>query len=82
MRLAALDGWFAAVPDEAALAARLRGLTADDNLAVRGAAIEKLGQLHRAADLTFLEELAEREPNENLARAAREAVERIRAFNR
>jgi aminopeptidase N len=82
VRLAALDGWFAAVTDEAALAARLRGLTTDDNLAVRGAAIEKLGQLHRAADLTFLEELGEREPNENLARAAREAVERIRAFNR
>jgi HEAT repeat protein len=81
VRLAALEGWFRVAPDVAALAARLRELTADDNLAVQGDAIEKLGKLHRAADREFLEDLAESEPNENLAQAAREAAELIRAFN-
>ena len=81
VRLAALDGWFAAARDLPALAGRLRELTADGNLAVREAAIEKLGRLHRADDLPLLERLAADEPNENLARAAREAVELIRAFN-
>ena len=82
VRLAALDGWFRVAPDVAALAARLRELTADDNLAVQGDAIEKLGKLHREADREFLEQLAESEPNENLAQAARAAVELIQAFNR
>ncbi len=81
VRLAALDGWFAAARDLPPLAARLRELTADGNLAVQGAAIEKLGQLHRAEDLPFLERLAAEELNENLARAARDAVELVRAFN-
>lgn len=82
VRLAALDGWARAAADSPALAERLRELAADDNLAVRGAAIERLGGLHRAADLPFLEQLAAAEPNENLARAAREASELIRAFHR
>ena len=82
VRLAALDGWFRAAPEAPALAARLRELTADDNLAVRGAAIEKLGQLHRATDLAFLEQIAASEPNENLAQAARQAVELVQAFSR
>ena len=82
IRLAALDGWFRAAPEAGDLPTRLRELTGDDNLAVQGAAIEKLGQLHRAADLPFLEQLAADEPNENLAQAARDAVETIRAFNR
>ncbi len=81
VRLAALDGWFRADPADKDLGARLRELTADDNLAVRGDAIEKLGQLHRAADLPFLERLAAAEPNENLAQAARDAAEVIRAFD-
>jgi aminopeptidase N len=81
VRLAALDGWFAAARDLPALAARLSELTADGNLAVQGAAIDKLGQLHRAADLPLLERLAADELNENLARTARDAAELIRAFN-
>jgi aminopeptidase N len=80
LRMAALDGWFRAAPADPALPGRLRELARDRNLFVRGAALEKLGALHRPADVAFLKELAASEPDPNLALAARTAAEEIEAF--
>jgi aminopeptidase N len=79
LRIAALDGWFRAAPADPALPGRLRELARDRNLFVRGAAVEKLGLLHRAADATFLRDLAA-DPDPNLAASARAAAEEIEAF--
>jgi HEAT repeat protein len=80
VRLAALDGWFRAAPEDAALASQLRKMTRDRNGNVRTDALEKLGQLHRRQDLDFLEKYAREEPDPNLSQAARDAIEEIEAF--
>jgi len=80
VRIAALDGWVRAAPADASLSARLQELANDRNLTVRMHAIVTLGQLHRATDIRFLEELATKEPDLSIAAAARAAVEEIRAF--
>ncbi len=79
-RLAALDGWLRAAPDDPALAQRLREMAYDSSLTVRGDAIEKLGQLHRSEDIGFLEDLADTDPDQNLAVAARQAAGLIQGF--
>ena len=79
-RLAALEGWLRAAPEDPALAQRLREMAYDSSLTVRGDAIEKLGQLHRSEDVSFLEKLAVTDPDRNLAGAAREAVDLIQSF--
>ncbi len=79
-RLAALDGWLQAAPDDPALAQRLREMAYDSSLTVRGDAIEKLGQLHRSEDIGFLEDLADTDPDQNLAVAARQAADLIQGF--
>ncbi len=81
LRQAALDGWTRATPSDPDLAARLRELAADDNLTMRSDALSRLGDLHRADDLPFLDAIATGEPDPNLARAARDAAATIRAFN-
>jgi aminopeptidase N len=81
VRLAALDGWLRAAPEDPRLWARLRELTADGNRKVRSDALKKLTGLHRAADLPFLRELAEGEDDPDLARAARDAAEEGGAFS-
>jgi HEAT repeat protein len=80
LRLAALDGWFRAAPEDPALAAELRRMTRDRNGNVRSDAIARLGRLHRGEDLDFLRKYAEEEPDPNLAQAARDAIEEIEAF--
>lgn len=80
VRLAALDGWFRAAPEDRALAAALRKMTRDRNGSVRADALEKLGHLHRRQDLDFLEKYAMEEPDPNLSQAAFEASEEIEAF--
>jgi len=80
VRLAALDGWFRAAPEDPELARRLRAMTRDRNDNVRGDALEKLGRLHRRQDLEFLEKYAEEEPNPNFSQAARDAIDEIQAF--
>jgi HEAT repeat protein len=80
VRLAALDGWSRAAPADEALAARLRGLVHDRTSNVRAAAIGKLGEMHREEDLAFLRDFAAEEPDNDLAAAARAAVEGIEAF--
>jgi len=79
-RLAALEGWLRAAPEDPALAQRLREMAYDSSLTVRGDAIEKLGQLHRGEDVGFLENLAVSDPDPNLAGAASEAVDLIQSF--
>ena len=78
--MAALEAWIQAAPEDPALPARLRELTADRNRNVREDAIEKLGQLQRQEDVAFLKELAGSEPDPALAEAARSAVADIEAF--
>jgi hypothetical protein len=80
-RLAALDGWVRAAPEDPALAQRLQEMAFDSSLTVRGDAIGKLGQLHRSEDVAFLEKLAVTDPDRNLARAAREAADLIQDFH-
>jgi HEAT repeat protein len=80
VRLAAVDGWSRAGAAGATLAARLRELAYDRTLYVRLDAIEKLGALHRAEDLPFLEKLATEDPDTSLAQVAREAAKEIEAF--
>jgi hypothetical protein len=80
LRVAALEGWHRAAPGDPALAARLRDLTADRNRSVRETALEKLGTLHRADDVSFLRAFADAEPDPSLAQKAREAIEEIEAF--
>lgn len=80
VRLAAVDGWFRAVPEDPALAGLLRDMTRDRNGNVRADALDRLGRLHRRQDLDFLREYALEEPNPNLAQAARDAMAEIEAF--
>lgn len=80
VRLAALDGWFRIVQDEAELAAALRKLSHDRNANVRSAALVMLGQLHRTDDLRFLQKFASDEPDPGLAVLARDAAAEIEAF--
>ncbi|MFQ5695294.1 MAG: HEAT repeat domain-containing protein, partial [Terriglobia bacterium] len=80
VRVAALEAWFHAAPGDQGLATRLRELVDDRNRNLRGKALELLGKLHRADDAAFLEDFAAREPDPNLALAAREALDEIQAF--
>ena len=80
VRLAALDGWLRAAPEDPRLVARLRELAGDRNRRVRAEAIERLGKLHRAEDLPFLKQVAADEDDPNLARAARDAAAEIEPF--
>ena len=80
VRLAALDAWVRAFPNDPGLPARLRDLASDRHRGVRAAALQKLGALHRAEDLAFLKAYADAEPDPNLAVAARGAAEAIEAF--
>jgi aminopeptidase N len=80
VRLAALDGWFRAAPEDPALAAELRRMTRDRNGNVRSDSLEKLGHLHRNQDLDFLEKYATEEPDPNLSQSARDAIEEIEEF--
>jgi aminopeptidase N len=82
LRLAALDGWFAAAPDDPKLAIELRRLASDRNGGVRSAALEKLGRLHRREDLAFLKEYVAAQANPSLANTARNAIDEIEAFLR
>jgi aminopeptidase N len=79
-RLAAAEGWIRVAPEDPALAQRLREMAYDPSLTVRGDAIGKLGQLHRGEDVEFLQQIATTDPDSNLAKAARDAVELIQAF--
>ena len=80
VRMAALDGWFRAAPNDPRLASLLRKMTGDRNRSVRFAALKKLGKLHRRKDLGFLRQYAVEEPDPNLAQEARNAIEMIAAF--
>jgi aminopeptidase N len=79
VRLAALDGWIAAAPDDPRLAERLRALTADRNRQIREAAIERLAALHHADDRPLFEKLAA-DPDETVAEYGRAALEELDAF--
>jgi HEAT repeat protein len=81
-RVAALDGWIRAAPEDPDLALRLREMAYDRSLTVRGEAIGKLGQLHRGGDVAFLEEIAANDPDSNIASAAKGAADRILGFTR
>ena len=80
VRLAALDAWVRASPNDPALPGRLRDLASDRHRGVRASALQKLGALHRSEDVAFLKAYADAEPDQNLAVAARGAAEAIEAF--
>jgi aminopeptidase N len=80
VRVAALQGWLRAAPDDPALGPRLRELARDRNRSVRQAALQALGQRHRAEDREFLETYAREEPDPSLARDARAAADAVAAF--
>ena len=80
VRLAALDGWFRIVQDEAELAAALRKLSHDRNTNLRSTALVLLGQLHRTDDLKFLQKFASDEPDPGLAVLARDEAAEIETF--
>ncbi len=80
-RLAALEAWVRAAPNDKQLAGALRELTRDDDAEVRGSALELLGRLHRDEDKAYLLKYAEEEIDPNLAKAARLAAEEIAGFN-
>ncbi|MFY9552139.1 MAG: hypothetical protein WAU32_13385, partial [Thermoanaerobaculia bacterium] len=79
VRLAALNGWVAAAPEDPSLAGRLRTLTSDRNRSVRLDAIQKLGKLHRAEDVELLESLT-RDPDANVSQFAKDGIEELRQF--
>jgi aminopeptidase N len=81
VRVAALEGWMAASPNDPRLAEKLRALTADRNRTVREKAIPALGKLHHASDLPLFEKLAE-DPDPTAASYARDAIEEIEAFTK
>jgi aminopeptidase N len=80
VRLAALQGWLDAAPEDARLGESLRLLTRDRNRGVRATAIETLGKLHHAEDVKPLREIAESDPDPSIAQEARDALEEIEAF--
>jgi HEAT repeat protein len=80
VRLAALQGWLDAAPEDARLSESLRLLTRDRNRGVRATAIETLGKLHHAEDVKPLREIAESDPDPSIAQEARDALEEIEAF--
>ena len=57
VRIAAMNGWLAAAPNDPSLASNLRTLASDRNRSVRLAAIQAIGKLHRAEDRALLEAL-------------------------
>jgi HEAT repeat protein len=79
VRLAALNGWEAAGPEDPKLAAALRDLTSDRNRSVRLAAIQKLGKLHRTGDRPLLEALA-KDPDPNVVQFANDGLEELDGF--
>ncbi len=80
-RVAALEGWARAAPNDEALAARLRALSRDDDADLRGSALQLMGRLHRAEDRPYLLSYAAEEADLNLANLARLAAEEIANFN-
>ena len=80
IRQIAIEGWARAAPHDAALQRALRELANDPDDGIRGAALEKMGELHHADDLEFLEEYAVTAVDPNLQKLAREAAETIAGF--
>jgi aminopeptidase N len=79
VRLAALNGWEGAAPEDPKLAASLRTLTSDRNRSVRLAAIQKLGKLHHEENLPLLESLT-KDPDPNVAQFAKDGIDETKGF--
>ena len=79
VRMAALDGWRGASPDDPRLAERLRKFTSDRNRQIREDAIRRLSDLHHAEDLKLFRELS-KDPDPTVAELGREAIEEIETF--
>lgn len=79
VRMAALEGWSRAAPDDPRLAERLRQFTSDRNRQIREDAIRRLTDLHHKADLPLFQKLAG-DPDPTVALFGREAIEEIEAF--
>ena len=82
IRQVAIEGWARAAPHDAALQRALRELANDPDDGIRGTALEKMGELHHADDLEFLQEYAVTAVDPNLQKLAREAAETIADFVR
>ncbi|MGH9366149.1 MAG: M1 family aminopeptidase, partial [Thermoanaerobaculia bacterium] len=79
VRMAALDGWRGAAPDDPRLAERLREFTSDRNRQVREEAIHRLTDLHHEEDLPLFRKLS-KDPDPTFAELGRVAIEEIEAF--
>ena len=79
VRLAALDGWRDAAPDDPKLAARLRELASDRNRQVRESAIQRLAERHHGEDRVLFGGLAS-DPDPTIAEYGREAIDDLDAF--
>jgi len=80
IRTVAIEGWADVAPNDSALQDTLRKLAFDPDPGIRGTALQKLGELHRADDLEFLQQYAETAADPNLQKAARDAAETIASF--
>jgi HEAT repeat protein len=80
VRLAAVDGWARAAPQDPALSRALQTIAGDPDYTLRGSAIETLGGLHRVQDLEFLLEYADSASDPNLQKLAREAAATIQSY--
>ena len=80
VRTAAIEGWARVAPYDSDLRTTLKKLARDPDYGVRGMALEKLGELHYADDVDFLERYAATATDSNLQKAAREAAAVISGF--
>lgn len=81
VRMAALEGWSRAAPEDPRLAERLRQFTSDRNRQIREDAIRRLAGLHHEADLPLFQKLAA-DPDPSIAAFGREAAEEIEVFTK
>jgi hypothetical protein len=82
IRQIAIEAWARAAPHDATLQSALRELANGPDFGIRGTALEKMGELHHAGDIEFLQEYAATAVDPNLQNKAREAAETIAGFVR
>jgi aminopeptidase N len=80
VRTVAIEGWVRASPYDSKLRATLKQLAHDPDAGIRGTALQKLGELHHAGDIDFLERYAATAVDPNLQKTARVAAATIAGF--
>jgi len=80
VRGAAISAWVHAAPRDRDLGRELQRLANDPDMGIRLLALQSLGQLHRAADLDFLNSYAVNAVDPNLQYAAQQAADAVAQF--